>query len=177
MRIMAAVLVVALAAVFATAQETDGLTDPKALGEAMLSGSSEEIGRYLGMDLTVQDEIVFIHKDHTEFPGYMKFSTAYLMCRIIVKDSEDQKLLERYTLGEIFTLKGQKFKDKQLELLRGILYDEVAPHRIRLEGELMSPDEYGDLSEDEKGLVKRFYIFDVKKVMRPMYTTPERVDK
>ena len=116
----------------------------------------------------MQDELVFIHPDTTEFPGYVRFDTAHIPCRMAIKNEFDKETLRTYALGGI-TLKDARFRDPNLELLRTILVEEIAPHRVRLIGEVVQPDEYADLSPDEKKLLKSFYIFEVSRVRRPLY--------
>jgi hypothetical protein len=129
--------------------------DPKQLGE--------ELEKFLGKELMFTDELAYFYRDASEYlsgsMNYLKFDTRYVSCRIEVKEEDDQKILIRYAMGELRTLKGVTFKDARLELLRTILYDEIEPHPVIIKGEVTSPDIYG-------GVIQ---IFEVKDVERARY--------
>jgi len=164
-----------LAVVLVVAQEAE-FVDAAKLGAAMDSGSSEAVAEYIARPVVFQDELLFIHRDVEEFPGYMKFDTLHVRCRIRIKEEADRRLFTRYALGHLDTLKGVKFKDKDLELIRQILFEERTPHKIRIVGEVTEPPEYSDL--DEQAVAgRKIYIFDVERVMRPLYDTPKPVRK
>lgn len=134
----------------ATRAQDDGV-DPKDLGKNMQD--------YVGQEVTFTDELAYIYRDVSEYEGYIKFDTRYVSCRIEVKEEDDQKILLRYAMGELRTLKGVKFKDKRLELLRVILYDEREPHPVTITGDVTAPSVY-------EGFV---HIVDVTEVERVRY--------
>jgi len=157
------------------AQEAE-FVDAAKLGEAMDAGTSEAIAPLIARPLVFQDELLLIHRDTEEYPGYMKFDTLHVRCRIRINESADRRLFTRYALGHLDTLKGEKFKDKNLELIRQILFEERTPHTIRIVGEVTEPPEYSDLKEDAI-MGRKIYIFDVERVMRPLYNTPKPIKR
>ncbi|RKY15816.1 MAG: hypothetical protein DRP82_00715 [Planctomycetota bacterium] len=172
MRYAAFALLVSAAA-FVLGQEAE-FVDAAKLGAAMDSGKSEAVAEFIARPLAFQDELLIIHRDTEEFPGYMKFDTLHVRCRIRVNEPADRRLLTRYSLGFLDTLKGQKFKDRNLELIRQILFEERTPHKIYIVGEVTEPPEYSDLSE-QAIMGRKVYIFDVERVERPFYDTPKPV--
>jgi len=132
-----------------TAQD-DGI-DPKELGRNMAD--------YVGQEVSFTDELAYIYRDVTEYEGYMKFDTRFVSCRIKVREEDDKKLLLRYAMGELRTLKDVHFKDSRLELIREILYNEIEPHPVRITGDVTAPSIY-------EGMV---HIVDVSEVERVRY--------
>ncbi|RKY14412.1 MAG: hypothetical protein DRP63_08560 [Planctomycetota bacterium] len=174
MRYGAFVLLISAAALV-VGQEAEFVNAAK-LGAAMDSGKSEAVAEFIARPVAFQDELLIIHRDTEEFPGYMKFDTLHVRCRIRVNEIADRQLLTRYALGHLDTLKGQKFKDKNLELIRQILFEEHTPHKIYITGEVTEPPEYSDLNE-QAIMGRKIYIFDVEEVQRPFYNTPKPVER
>lgn len=160
---------------FVVAQEVE-FVDAAKLGSAMDAGRSEAVAEFIARPVVFQDELLIMHRDTEEFPGYIKFDTLHVRCRIRINEEADRHLFTRYALGHLDTLKGERFKDKNLELLRQILFEERTPHTIRIVGEVTEPPEYSDL--DEQAIMgRKIYIFDVERVMRPVYNTPKPVKR
>ncbi|MCX7702543.1 MAG: hypothetical protein N2234_00350 [Planctomycetota bacterium] len=125
--------------------------DPRQLGE--------NLKEYLGRSVVFTDELAYFYRDVSEYTNYLKFDTRYVSCRLEVKEEDDQKILMRYAMGELRTLKDEKFKDSRLELLREILFNEREPHPVIIKGEVVSPEIYeGDVQ-----------IVEVKEVERARY--------
>lgn len=91
---------------------------------------AKNMGSYAGAEHSFKDVISYIYKDLKEFPGYLKFDTYNVRCRIAIKEEEDRWLLKAWVRGDIDQPEKIEFKDPNLQLIRDVYFAEIEP-RIR----------------------------------------------
>jgi hypothetical protein len=152
------VLVVAVSffTCFATAQDEEDTIAAEELGSNM---KAQE-----GMGHTFRDIVAQIYRDLKEFPGYLKFDTTYVRCRMIVGENEDWRLLDAWSRGEVDDVRAlaEQFKDPNLQLLWEIYFGEIQPQILSISGKVTEPEESGGFGF--------MYVFDVSGVERVKYS-------
>lgn len=127
---------------------------------------AEELGKSLrdheGMGHTFRDIIAQIYKDQKQFPGYLKFDTANVRCRMIVGDEEDKRLLAAWSRGDIDDVPKMQFKDQNLQTLWEVYHTEIQPQIVSVTGKVVEPEASGNFGF--------MYIFDVSKLERVKYS-------
>jgi hypothetical protein len=150
-------LVLAVAVAFfcglAIAQEEDTIT-------------AEELGADLkkqeGMGHTFRDIIAHIYKDMKQFPGYLKFDTTHVRCRIPVGEEDDWRILDQWSRGEVDDVPAMEFKDPNLQIIWVLYHNEIQPQIVSVSGKVVEPEASGNFGF--------MYIFDVQKLERVKYS-------
>ena len=127
---------------------------------------AKDMGSYEGTEHSFKDVVGYIYKDLNEFPGYLKFDTYHVRCRVAVNDGEDRWLLKRWARGEIDKPEKMEFKDTNLQLIKDVYFSEIEPHPLAFSGKVVDCDP----EKVEGGISFGYqYVFEVEKVERVTY--------
>lgn len=126
----------------------------------------KNMGSYVGAQHSFKDAMGFIYKDLKEFPGYLKFDTENVKCRIAVNNNEDKRLLQIWARGEIDKPEKMEFKDPNLQLIKEVYFAEIEPHPLAFSGKVVDCDP----EKVKDGISFGYqYVFEVEKVERVKY--------
>ena len=127
---------------------------------------AEELGPnlkdHVGMGHTFRDVVAHIYRDQKQFPGYLKFDTENVRCRIPVGEEDDVRALDAWSRGEVDDVKAMEFKDKNLQLMWIVYHSEIQPQIVSITGKAIEPEASGNFGF--------MYIFDVSGIERVKYS-------